>query len=133
MKIDSPPAAHNSAKEANFIEKVDFGAAVHGGGVSGHERLCGIGSLLYLFVAYFNRHVEATEVCYDAHTEYLYATMSGNNHLRHSAHSYSIATQKPVHAIFGGSLEGWSLYTHINAMLKLYAFFLGYLVGKCYQ
>ena len=81
-------------------------------------------------MAYLNRYVEATEVGDDADTEYLDAAMASHDNLWHSAHTYSVATEDAIHAIFGRSLEGRPLYSHIYAMLGIDTLLLRNLVGK---
>ena len=36
--------------------------------------------------------------------------------LRNGRHTYCVATQQTIHLVFCGSLEGWSLYTHIDTI-----------------
>ena len=81
-------------------------------------------------MAYLNRYVEATEVGDDADAEYLDAAMASHDNLWHSAHTYSVTTEDAIHAIFGRSLEGRTLYSYIYTMLGIDTLLLGNLVGK---
>ena len=81
-------------------------------------------------MAYLNWYVEATEVGDDADAEYLDAAVAGHDNLWHSAHTYGVATEDAIHAIFGRSLEGRTLYSYIYTMLGIDTLLLGNLVGK---
>ena len=81
-------------------------------------------------MAYLNWYVEATEVGDDADAEYLDAAVAGHDNLWHSAHTYGVATEDAIHAIFGRSLEGWTLYSYIYTMLDIDTFLLGNLIGE---
>jgi len=83
-----------------------------------HDRLSLICCLLYLLVAHLDGDIEASKVSHHTNTKDTDATVMGHDHLRHSAHTYGVATKETIHLIFGRGLEGRSLYTHIDAILQ---------------
>lgn len=57
-----------------------------------HDRLSTVGGLLHLFVAYCHRHVKATKIRDDTHSEDLNATMMSYDYLGNCGHAHCIAT-----------------------------------------
>ena len=95
--------------------------------------MCLIGSLLYLFVAYFYGIVEATEVGDDGYTKGADATVMGYDDLGNGRHTHGIATKQVVHLIFCRCLEGRTLNADIDTMLHFDAVLLSNLVGQSHQ
>ncbi len=81
-------------------------------------------------MAYFHGCVESSEVGHDGYAEGLDAAMVGHDDFGHGAHAHGVASHEPVHAVFGGGLEGGALHAEIYAVLEVDAFLACYLVGE---
>ena len=98
-----------------------------------HAGLCGVGSLLYLFVADFDRYVEFAEIGDDTDTEHLDAAVPGYDDFRHGTHPDSIRSHLVIHTVFGRGLEGRALYAHVDAVHHPDVLFLCNFIGQCHQ
>ena len=98
-----------------------------------HQRLGFVGSLLHLFMAYLDGHVEAAEVGNDADAEGADAAMMSHDYFGNSAHADGVATEAAIHLIFGRSLEGGTLNAYIYAVVDTDVFVTGNVGCQLYQ
>ena len=81
-------------------------------------------------MAYLYGDVEAAKVGHHADAEGADAAVMGYDDFGHGGHADGVATQSSVHAIFGRSLEGGTLHTHVDAVLQANLLLAGNLAGQ---